>query len=79
MTYRMSPASEVRDNSTMESFLNSLKTKQTARRVYRSREQVRLDAFGYIEQLKLKSKSFDSRALSPIGFEIALKAQLSVY
>lgn len=37
------------DNTTMESFLSSLKTERTARKVYRTRDQARADVFDYIE------------------------------
>lgn len=41
ITWSMSRAGEVWDNSAMESFFSSLKTERTARKVYRSREQAR--------------------------------------
>ncbi len=34
----------------MESFFSSLKTERTARKVYRTRDQVHTDMFDYIEQ-----------------------------
>jgi putative transposase len=46
----MSCAGNVWDNSAMESFFSSLKTKRTARKVYRTRDQARADAFDYIER-----------------------------
>jgi putative transposase len=41
----MSRASEVWDNSAMESFFSSLKTERTTTKVYRSREQARAGVF----------------------------------
>lgn len=50
ITCSKSRASEVWDNSAMESFFSSLKTERTARKVYRTREQSRADVFDYIER-----------------------------
>ena len=41
ITCGMSRAGEVWDNPAMESFVSSLKTERTARKVYRTREQAR--------------------------------------
>jgi putative transposase len=46
----MRRAGNVWDNSAMESFLSSLKTERTARKVYRILVQGRADVFDYIER-----------------------------
>jgi putative transposase len=46
----MSRSGNVWDNAAMESFFSSLKTERTARKVYRSRNQVKADVFDYIER-----------------------------
>lgn len=54
----------------MEIFFSSLKTEQTARKVYRTRGEVRAEVFDYIQRFynprRLHSK-LDS--LSPVAFE----------
>ena len=47
----MSRAGEVWDNSAMESFFSSLKTERTARKVYRTGAEARVDVFDGIERV----------------------------
>lgn len=75
ITCSMSRAGEVWDNSAMESFFSSLKTERTARKVYRSREQARADAFDYIERFYNPRRRHSTLGyVSPIDFEKALEA-----
>lgn len=75
ITCSMSRAGEVWDNSAMESFFSSLKTERTARKVYRSRAQVRSDVFDYIECFYNPTRRHSTLGyVSPIQFEAALKA-----
>lgn len=67
---RMSCAGEVWDNSAIESFVSSLKTERTARKVYRSRKQARSDLFDYIERFYKPTLGY----ISPIKFEEAREA-----
>jgi len=46
----VSRSGNVCDNAAMESLFSSLKTKRTARKVYRTRDQARADVFDYIER-----------------------------
>ena len=46
----MSRAGEVWDNSAMESFISTLKTERSARKVYRTRSEARSEVFEYIER-----------------------------
>lgn len=46
----MSRSGNVWDNAAMESFFSSLKTERTARKVYRTRDEARVDVFDYIER-----------------------------
>lgn len=46
----MSRSGNVWDNAAMESFFSSTKTKRTARKVYRTRNEARADVFDYIER-----------------------------
>lgn len=46
----MSRSGNVWDKAAMESFFSSLKTKRTARKVYRTRDQARADVFDSIER-----------------------------
>jgi len=50
ITCSMSRAGNVWDNSAMESFLSSLKTERTARKVYRTNDAARAGVFDYIER-----------------------------
>jgi putative transposase len=75
ITCSMSRAGEVWDNSAMESFFSSLKTERTARKVYRSREQARADAFDYIERFYNPRRRHSTLGyVSPIEFEKAQEA-----
>jgi putative transposase len=75
ITCSMSRAGEVWDNSAMENFFSSLKTERTARKVYRSREQARADAFDYIERFYNPRRRHSTLGyVSPIEFEKALEA-----
>jgi putative transposase len=75
ITCSMSRAGEVWDNSAMESFFSSLKTERTARKVYRSREQARADAFDYIERFYNPTRRHSTLGyVSPIQFEQAREA-----
>lgn len=49
ITCSVSRAGEVWDNSAMESFFSSMTTERIARKVYRTREEVRSDVFDYID------------------------------
>jgi putative transposase len=46
----MSRSGNVWDNAAMESFFSSLKTERTARRMYRTRDDAKVDVFDYIER-----------------------------
>lgn len=50
VTCSMSRSGNCWDNAAMESFFSSLKTERLARKVYRSRDEVRADLFDYIER-----------------------------
>ncbi len=49
ITCSMSRSRNVWDNAAMGSFFSSLKTERTARKVYRTRNDARADAFDYVE------------------------------
>ena len=58
------------DNAAMESFFSSLKTKRTARKLYRSRDQAKADVFDYIEHFyDPKRRHSTIGYLSPMEFE----------
>ena len=66
----MSRSGNVWDNAAMESFFSSLKTERTARKVYRTRAQAKVDVFDYIERFyNLKRRHSTLGYLSPIEFE----------
>ena len=70
MTYSMSRAGNVWDNSAMESFFSSLKTERTARKVYRTRDEGRADVFDYIERFYNPPRWYSKLGyLSPMAFE----------
>jgi putative transposase len=50
ITFAISRASEVWDNSATESFFRSMKTERTDRRVYCTQEQACANVLGYIER-----------------------------
>ena len=69
ITCSMSRAGEVWDNSAMESFFSSLKTKRTSR-IYRTRDEARADVFDYIETFcNSKRRHSTLGYLSPIQYE----------
>lgn len=75
ITCSMSRASEVWDNSAMESFFSSLKTERTSRKVYRTRAQARSDVFDYIERFYNPMRRHSTLGyVSPVQFEEARKA-----
>lgn len=75
ITCSMSRAGEVWDNSAMESFFSSMKTERIARKVYRSREQARVDVFDYIERFYNPRRRHSTLGyVSPIQFEKAQEA-----
>jgi putative transposase len=75
ITCSMSRASEVWDNSAMESFFSSMKTERIARKVYRSRGLTRADVFDYIERFYNPRRRHSTLGyVSPIQFERAQEA-----
>ena len=71
----MSRAGEVWDNSAMESFFSSMKTERMARKVYRTREEIRADVFDYIERFYNPVRRHSTLGyVSPIEFEKAQRA-----
>lgn len=71
----MSRAGEVWDNSAMESFFSSMKTERVARKVYRTREEIRGDVFDYIERFYNPLRRHSTLGyVSPIEFEKAQRA-----
>jgi putative transposase len=71
----MSRAGEVWDNSAMESFFSSMKTERMARKVYRTREEIRADVFDYIERFYNPVRRHSTLGyISPIEFEKAQRA-----
>ena len=70
ITCSMSRSGNVWDNAAMESFFSSLKTEQTVRKVYRTRDQARVDVFDYIERCynpRRRHSTLDY--LSPMAYE----------
>ena len=62
----MSRSGNVWDNAAMESFFSSMKTERIARRVYRTRDAARADAFDYIERiLQHDPQALDQRLSQP--------------
>jgi putative transposase len=71
----MSRAGEVWDNSAMESFFSSMKTERMARKVYRTRDEIRGDVFDYIERFYNPVRRHSTLGyVSPIEFEMAQRA-----
>ncbi len=67
----MSRSGNVWDNAAMESFISSLKTKRTARKTYRTRDEAKADGFDYIEcfyNAKRRHSTIGYR--SPMKFEM---------
>ena len=72
ITCSMSRAGEVWDNSAMESFFSSMKTERVARKIYRTREEIRGDVFDYIERFYNPTRRHSTLGyVSPIEFEKA--------
>lgn len=71
----MSRAGEVWDNSAMESFFSSMKTERIARKVYRTRDEIRAEVFDYIERFYNPTRRHSTLGyVSPIEFEKAQRA-----
>jgi putative transposase len=65
----MSRSGNVWDNAAMESFFSSLKTERIARKVYRTRDEAKLDVFDYIERFyNPKRRHSTIGYLSPMEF-----------
>ncbi|WP_441351622.1 MULTISPECIES: IS3 family transposase [unclassified Tardiphaga] len=66
----MSRSGNVWDNAAMESFFSSLKTERTAREIYRTRNEAKVDVFDYIECFyNPKRRHSTIGYLSPMEFE----------
>ena len=66
----MSRSGNVWDNTAMESFFSSLKTECTAGKVYRIRDQARVDVFEYIERFYNPLRRHSTIGyVSPMEFE----------
>lgn len=66
----MRRAGKMWDNAAMESFLASLKTEHTARKVYRTRNEVCADMFEYIERFYSPRRQHSKLGyLNPMEFE----------
>ena len=67
----MSRSGNVWDNAAMESFFSSLKTERTARKTYRTRDEVKADVFHYIERFyDAKRRHSTIGYMSPMEFEL---------
>jgi putative transposase len=70
ITCSMSRAGNVWDNSAIEGFFSSLKTERKARKIYRTRDEARTDAFDYIERFYNPRRRHSNLGyLSPMEFE----------
>ena len=70
ITWSMSRAGNVWDNSAMESFFSSLKIERTNRKVYRTRDEARADVFDYIERFYNPRRRHSKLGyISPMEFE----------
>jgi putative transposase len=66
----MSRSGNVRDNAAMESFFSSLKTERIRDKVYRTRDEARVDVFDYIERFYNAVRRHSTIGyLSPAEFE----------
>ena len=64
------PLGKCWDNAAMESFFSSLKTKWTANKIYRTRDEARADVFDYIERFCNTTRRHSTIGyLSPVEFE----------
>jgi putative transposase len=66
----MSQSGNVWDDAAMEGFFSSLKTEQTARKLYRTRNEARADVFDYIERFYNAIRRHSTIGyISPMEFE----------
>lgn len=66
----MSRAGNVWDNSAMESFFSSLKTERLARKIFRTRDEIRAEVFDYVERFYNPIRRHSTLGyVSPIDFE----------
>ena len=66
----MSRRGNCHDNAVAKSFFNLRKRERIRRQAYRTRDEVRQDAFDYIEMVcNLKRKHVRNGMLSPVDFE----------
>jgi putative transposase len=76
VTCSMSRSGNVWDNAAMESFFSSLKTERRGRKVYRTRDEAKVDVFDYIERFhNAKRRHSTIGYMSPVEFE--MKAELA--
>jgi putative transposase len=59
----------------MESFFSSLKTERTARKVYRSRDEAKVDVFDYVERSTIRNAG-TRRSVIRVPMEFARQAGL---
>lgn len=72
ITCSMSKSGDVWDNSAMESFFSSLKTERMSRKVYRTRDEAKADAFDYVERFYNPYRRHSTIGyVSPTDFEKA--------
>lgn len=70
LTPSMSRRGNCHDNAVAESFFGLLKSKRIRRRIYRSREEGKLDVFNYIELFYNATRRHgNNNSLSPRDFE----------
>lgn len=70
VTCSMSRAGNVWDNSAMESFFSSLKTERLARKIFRTRDEIRAEVFDYVERFYNPIRRHSTLGyVSPIDFE----------
>jgi putative transposase len=70
VVYLMSRSGNVWDNAAMESFLSSLKTERTARKMYRMRDQAKANVFDYVEPFYNPKRRHSTIGYpSPVEFE----------
>ena len=70
ITCSMSRRGNCWDNAAMESFFSTLKTERLGRRRYRTRDELRVDVFDYIERFyNPKRRHSTIGYLSPVQFE----------
>jgi putative transposase len=70
----LSRSGNVWDNTAMESFFSTLKTKRTAGKIYQTRDAARSDVFDYIERFyNLRRRHSTLGYISPIDFEAKMR------